>query len=95
RAGEVCNIAGYLTGIGELREFQRDDGTKGYVTSINVTDETGRVRVSLWGDLHRLLENADLGYRVEITGGQVKNGWNGELEISCGRRSRITFAPPG
>jgi replication factor A1 len=95
RAGEVCNIAGYLTGIGELREFQRVDGTKGHVTSINVTDETGRVRVSLWGDLHRLLENADLGYRVEIMGGQVKNGWNGELEISCGRRSKITFAPPG
>ncbi|MGE4375698.1 MAG: OB-fold nucleic acid binding domain-containing protein, partial [Methanoculleus sp.] len=78
-----------------LREFQRDDGTKGYVTSINVTDETGRVRVSLWGDLYRLLENADLGCRVEIMGGQVKNGWNGELEVSCGWRSRITFAPPG
>ncbi len=95
RAGEICNIAGYLTGIGELKEFKRYDGRKGHVISINVTDDTGRVKVSLWGDLFKLLEGVDLGYRVEIRGAQVKNGWNNELEVSCGWRSRITFAPPG
>jgi replication factor A1 len=40
-----------------------------------------------------LLE-VDLGYRAEIIDAQVKSGWNEGLELSCGWRTRITFAPP-
>ncbi|HOT06167.1 MAG: Replication factor A [Methanosaeta sp. PtaB.Bin039] len=92
--GAVCSISGFVSGIGEVREFQRGDGAVGRVANIHVSDATGRVKVALWGDLVELLNGVDLGFRAEIHDCQIKSGWNDELEASCGWRSRITFAPP-
>lgn len=93
--GKIASITGFVSGIGDVREFQREDGTPGQVTNIYVSDDTGRVKVALWGDLVRLIEGVDLGYIATVQDGQVRSGWNEELEVSCGWRSRITFAPPG
>lgn len=93
--GAIVSISGFVTGLGEVREFQREDGRAGRVANIYISDETGRVRVSLWGDHVDLLVGLDIGYRAEIIDAQAKSGWNDELELSCGWRSRITFAPPG
>jgi replication factor A1 len=93
-AGKVCSISGFVTGLGEVREFQRGDGTPGRVANIYISDATGRIRVALWGDHVQLVESLDLGFKAEIIDGQVKSGWNEELEISCNWRTRITFAPP-
>lgn len=92
--GMICSVSGYVTGLGEVREFQREDGKAGRVVNIYITDATGRVRVALWGDHVRLIEGLDLGYKADLIDCQVKNGWNEGLEISCGWRTRITFAPP-
>ena len=92
--GMLCSVEGYVTGLGEVREFQRDDGKSGRVANIYISDATGRIRVALWGDHVNLLEGLDLGFKAAITDCQVKSGWNDELEISCGWRTRITFAPP-
>jgi len=91
----LCSISGFVTGLGELREFQRDDGSPGQVANIYVSDATGRVKVVMWGDHARLLEGLDLGYKADIVDCQAKNGWNEELELSCNWRTRITFSPPG
>ncbi len=93
-AGMICSVSGFVTGLGEVREFQRDDGRVGRVADIYISDATGRVKVALWGDHVQLLEGLDLGHRAELMDAQVKRGWNEELEISCGWRTRITFAPP-
>jgi replication factor A1 len=90
----ICSVSGFVTGLGEVREFQRGDGTPGKVANIYISDSTGRVKVALWGDHVRLIDGLDLGYRAEIIDCQIKSGWNEELEISCGWRTRITFAPP-
>jgi replication factor A1 len=95
RPGMLCSIAGVVTGLGEQREFQREDGTTGRVASIYLSDGTGRVKAVLWGEHVDLLKDLDLGYRGELIDAQVKSGWNEELEVSCGWRTRITFAPPG
>jgi replication factor A1 len=95
KPGMLCSIAGVVTGLGELREFQREDGTAGRVASIYLSDETGRVKAVLWGEHVDLLKDLDLGHRGELIDAQVKSGWNEELEVSCGWRTRITFAPPG
>jgi replication factor A1 len=95
RPGMLCSIAGIVTGLGEQREFQREDGTTGRVASIYLSDGTGRVKAVLWGEHVDLLKDLDLGYRGELIDAQVKSGWNEELEVSCGWRTRITFAPPG
>jgi len=94
KPGMLCSVSGFVTGLGEIREFQRGDGTPGKVANIYISDSTGRVKVALWGDHVRLIDGLDLGYRAEIIDCQIKSGWNEELEISCGWRTRITFAPP-
>ncbi|HWQ20171.1 MAG TPA: OB-fold nucleic acid binding domain-containing protein [Methanotrichaceae archaeon] len=94
KAGMLCSVSGFVTGLGEVREFQRSDGTPGRVASIYISDQTGRIKVALWGEHVGLIEGLDLGQKAEIIDCQVKNGWNDELEISCGWRTRITFAPP-
>jgi replication factor A1 len=91
----ICSVAGFVTGLGEVREFQRDDGKAGRVANIYISDDTGRIKVALWGDHVDLLQGLDLGWRAEILDAQAKSGWNDELELSCGWRTRITFAPPG
>ena len=94
KPGMLCSVAGFVTGIGEVREFQRDDGKRGCVANIHISDETGRVKVALWGEHVRLLQGLDLGHRAELIDCMAKSGWNDELELSCGWRTRITFAPP-
>lgn len=94
KPGTICSVSGFVTGLGEVREFQRDDGRAGRVASIYISDNSGRVKVALWGDHVELLQGLDLGYKAELIDAQVKNGWNEGLELSCGWRTRITFAPP-
>jgi replication factor A1 len=94
KAGTICSVSGFVTGLGEVREFQRDDGRAGRVASVYISDNSGRVKVALWGDHVDLLQGLDLGYKAELIDAQVKNGWNEGLELSCGWRTRITFAPP-
>lgn len=94
KPGMTCSVSGFVTGLGEVREFQRGDGTPGRVANIYISDATGRIRVTLWGDHVQLIDGLDLGFRADLVDAQVKNGWNEELEISCNWRTRITFAPP-
>jgi len=95
KPGMIVSIRGFVTGLGEVRQFQRDDGKAGRVANIYVSDETGRIKVALWGDHVDSLQGLDIGYQAEIIDAQSKSGWNDELELSCGWKSRITFAPPG
>lgn len=95
KPGMICSISGYVTGLGEIREFQRDDGKTGRVANIYVSDETGRIKVALWAEHVDLLQGLDLGYKAELIDALAKSGWNEELELSCGWRTRITFATPG
>jgi replication factor A1 len=94
KEGMLCSILGFVTGLGEVREFQRDDGKMGHVANIYISDDSGRIKVALWGDHVELLRGLDLGYKAELIDALVKNGWNEGLELSCGWRTRITFAPP-
>ncbi|MGC9514300.1 OB-fold nucleic acid binding domain-containing protein [Methanocrinis sp.] len=93
--GSIYSISGFVTGLGEVREFERDDGTVGRVANIYVSDDSGRVRVALWNDHVRLIDDLDLGSRIELVDCQARDGWNGELEVGCGWSTKVTFAPPG
>ncbi len=95
KPGVLASVSGFVTGLGEVREFQRDDGKAGRVANIYISDDTGRIRVALWGEHVDLLQGLDLGYKAEVIDALAKSGWNEELELSCGWRTKITFAPPG
>ncbi|QLC49000.1 replication factor A [Methanolobus zinderi] len=87
--GEPYSVKGSVSGLGELREFSRDDGTVNMVSNIYVSDDTGRIRVALWGDHALLVDELDIDTEIEIIDAFSKSGFNDEIELSAGNRTRI------
>ncbi len=48
--GVEVDVMGRIISTSDLNEFQRDDGTVGLVRSVEFSDGTGLVTLSLWGD---------------------------------------------
>ncbi len=84
------SVSGYITGLDELREFQRKDGGSGKVVNIHISDDTGRIRTSLWDKQTDIINEIDIGTKLMITDCYAKPGWNNEVELSVGERSTIT-----
>lgn len=89
--GEPYSIAGQVSGLGEIREFNRDDGTVNMVSNIYVSDDTGRIRIALWGDHALLVDQLDIDMNIEIMDAFSKSGFNDEIELSAGNRTRINI----
>ncbi|MGM0770788.1 MAG: OB-fold nucleic acid binding domain-containing protein [Halobacteriota archaeon] len=89
--GESYSIKGSVSGLGELREFDRDDGTTNMVSNIYVSDDTGRIRIALWADHALLVDELDIDTPIQIIDAYSKTGFNDEIELSAGNRTRITI----
>lgn len=83
------SVSGHVSGIDEIREFERADGTKNRVSNIYVSDDTGRIRVALWGDHAGIVKELDIGSEVRIIDAYAKTGRNEEVELSAGARTNI------
>lgn len=89
---ESVNIMGSVSGIDEVREIKRTDGKIIKVANIHVSDSTGRIKITLWGDHADILEDVDIGTNVKIIDGYSKEGYGDEaVEISVGLSSRIVI----
>ncbi|MBC7085076.1 MAG: replication factor A [Methanomethylovorans sp.] len=91
--GESYSIQGYISGLGEIREFRRDDGTINMVSNIYVSDDTGRIRIALWADHASLVDELDIGTPVQIIDAYARSGFNEDVELSAGNRTRIIINP--
>ena len=83
---EEVKFLGKVTGVGELRTFERDDdeAEDGHVLNLDVADESGSVRVALWDDdAVAAVEEIDPGDVFRIKG-RPKDGYNG-VEVSADR----------
>lgn len=68
-------------------EFKRSDGSDGIRASFISEDETGSIRVVLWGEAAKTpLARGDF---VRIENAYTREGMNKELELQVGSRSRI------
>lgn len=85
--GREVDIIGRIITISDLREFERDDGTDGQVRSIEIADETGTVRISLWDEKADITQS--LGDIIKIENARTRIGQD-QMELSVGRTSRIT-----
>lgn len=83
------SVVGYVSGLDDIREFERPDGTKNKVSNIYVSDDTGRIRVALWGEHAELVNELDIGSEIRIIDAFAKSGRNEEVELSAGARTRI------
>ena len=72
----------------DIRQFQRTDGTDGQVRGIDLADETGVIRTSLWDEKADL--NQGLGDAIKIENARTRLG-QGRMELSVGKSSRITI----
>lgn len=86
--GREVDVLGRILAIADIRQFQRVDGTDGKVRSIDLADETGVVRTSLWDDKSEI--NQKLGDAIKIENARTRLGQN-TMELSVGRSSRITL----
>lgn len=85
------NIIGRIFRISKITEFTKSNGMAGRVSNVFVGDGTGFVRVPLWDDQVKLLEDntLSLGDVVSIVGGMARENMYGDTEISLGRFGAI------
>jgi replication factor A1 len=84
--GEEVDVVGRVVNLYEPNEFQRDDGSLGMVRTIEMADDTGMVRVSLWDNKaeHPLKE----GDAIKIENARIRLG-DYQVDLSVGRTSLI------
>ncbi|WP_049971703.1 single-stranded DNA binding protein [Haladaptatus cibarius] len=91
--GDTVDIAGVVRSADPKRTFDRDDGSEGQVKNVRVQDETGDIRVALWG------EKADIelapGDKAQFADVDVKDGWADDIEASAGWQSTISVLDSG
>jgi len=91
--GQTVDLAGVIRSADPKRTFDRDDGSEGQVRNVRVQDDTGDIRVALWGEK----ADADLqpGDRVAIADVEIEDGWQDDLEASANWRSTVTILEDG
>jgi replication factor A1 len=83
------SVAGHVSGIDDIREFDRSDGTKSKVSNIYISDDTGRIKVALWAEHADLINELEIGSEIRIVDAFAKSGRNEEVELSAGARTSI------
>ncbi|WP_257299672.1 single-stranded DNA binding protein [Haloarchaeobius sp. FL176] len=86
---DTVDIAGVVRSADPKRTFDRDDGSEGQVRNVRVQDETGDIRVALWGD--KADYDIGPGDRVAFADVEIQDGWQDDLEASAGWRSSVTI----
>ena len=90
---ETVDIAGVVRSADPKRTFDRDDGSEGQVRNIRIQDDTGDIRVALWGD------KADTeiapGDEVLAADVEIQDGWQDDLEASASWNSTIVVLDDG
>ena len=84
---------GKVLQVYELREFANETRS-GKVASVLIGDETGAIRVVLWGSQADNVTNLGRGFIVKIIGGYVRES-NGRKEIHLNDRSQLIINPKG
>lgn len=87
--GESYSVQGKVSEMGEVREFEREDGTENVVASLQLEDETGSIRLTLWGEQAYIIEDLDIDSEIQIINAYAKYGLNEEIELSIGNKSRV------
>ncbi|MFB6079542.1 MAG: single-stranded DNA binding protein [Haloferacaceae archaeon] len=91
---DVVDVAGGVIEASSTRTFDRDDGSTGQVRNVRIKDETGDIRVALWGE--KADAEIELGDYVVVTDAEIGDGWQDDLEASANWRSTVTVhdGPP-
>ena len=75
------NIKGKVVEIGKIRDVRTRYGKDTRVANIVVEDESGKLKLTLWGDQ---IEKVSVGNTVEVINGFARE-WQGEVQVSVGK----------
>ena len=89
----TVDISGVVRSVDPKRTFDRDDGSEGQVRNIRVQDDTGDIRVALWGEK----ADTDLGPgdEVFVADAEIQDGWQDDLEASAGWGATVVVLDDG
>jgi replication factor A1 len=82
-------ITGQIISVGDVREFQRSDGTQGRVLKMKVGDASGQITCVFWDDMAETVAREALpqGSNVRLLHGYTKHGMGGEVEFHLGSKA--------
>ncbi|MHA1203376.1 MAG: hypothetical protein ACTSRR_00590 [Candidatus Heimdallarchaeaceae archaeon] len=90
-SNRMVSTMGIITSIMPIREFNRNDGTVGLVRNLIISDGTASIRVVLWDNNAKKINEEDLHKQLKIIGGYTKKNDNFGLEIYCGNQTNIVI----
>ena len=82
-------ITGDVVMVGDVREFQRSDGTQGKVLRMKLGDPSGQITCIFWDEMADTVTREQLptGSQVRLLHGYTKQGMGGEVEFHLGSRA--------
>jgi len=91
--GQTVDISGVVRSADPKRTFDRDDGSEGQVRNVRVQDDTGDVRVALWGP--KADKEIAPGDEVALADVEIQDGWQDDIEASAGWQATVTVLDEG
>lgn len=82
------NIKGKIKEIGAIRDVTTRYGKQTRVANATVEDESGSLKLTLWGDQ---IEKIKVGDTIEITNGFARE-WQGETQVSVGKFGELKIS---
>ncbi|MHA1526166.1 MAG: hypothetical protein ACTSQD_03970 [Promethearchaeota archaeon] len=93
---ETSNIVilGRIGKIFNVSEFHRKDGTRGNVGSFIIYDNSGSIKVVLWGEHVKIMNETyfQTNELIRLIGGYSKIGLRNKLEVHLGKNSKILLS---
>jgi ssDNA-binding replication factor A large subunit len=85
------NVIGRIFRISSLVDFKKQDGSPGKVVNISIGDGTGCVRIPLWNEQAKLVEDEmiKLGDIIQVFNGLARENTFGDIEVSVGKYGSI------
>lgn len=86
------NVAARVVQISGVRDFTRRDGSLGKVASLLLEDDSGAVRLSLWGEETEMMDEIEAGVVVAVENGYTRMGL-GAVGLNLGQSGRLIIDP--
>jgi replication factor A1 len=88
-------LYGRIKEVYNVNSFERNDGTKGYVGSFLLNDNTGDARIVLWDNQVKIFTEANFEKNelIKIINGNAKKGKYGNMEIHVGSYGKVVISP--
>jgi len=91
--GGPFTVVGVVASVPTTREVVTSSNEKVRVTSFDLTDQTGRIRVSLWRKQAEVGRDLTVGARIRIEGAYARRGFSNLLELVSRAPTTIEVLP--